>query len=53
MDVEAELPDNFDKLSSQEKVNELESLRDRIDDSDDAGAVKKRIVEELIRNYSR
>lgn len=53
MDIESELPEDFDELSDEEKIEELEELRQRIDDSGDAGAVKKRIVEEMIRTYSR
>lgn len=52
MNIEAELPDDFDELSDKEKVKELDKLLEKIDDSDDAGAVKKRMVEELKRKYS-
>lgn len=52
MDIEAELPDDFDELPADEKVEKLESLKEELDTETDAGALKKRIVEELIRNYS-
>lgn len=52
MNIEAELPGNFDELSSEEKVEELEKLLESLDESTDASALKKRMVEELIRKYS-
>lgn len=52
MEIESELPEDFEDLSSEEKVEELESLKQELDTDTDAGALKKRIVEELIRNYS-
>lgn len=52
MDIESELPDNFDELSNDKKVEELEELKGRLDDNSDSGAIKKRIIEELIRKYS-
>lgn len=52
MDIEAELPNDFDQLSDEDKVNELDKLLEAIDASDDSGRLKKRIVEELKRNYS-
>lgn len=52
MNIESELPDDFDELSDEEKVAHLENLARKIDDSDDAGAVKKRMIEELKRKYS-
>lgn len=51
MEIEAELPEDFDDMSDGRKVEELESLKDDIDGSTDAGAVKERILEELIRSY--
>lgn len=51
MEIEAELPENFDELSDEEKVEELEKLKEELDEDSDAGAIKKRIVEELIRDY--
>ncbi|MFB6147851.1 MAG: hypothetical protein ABEJ66_03120 [Candidatus Nanohaloarchaea archaeon] len=51
MEIEAELPDDFDALEDSEKVKKLEELREEVDSSTDAGAVKERIIEELIRNY--
>lgn len=50
MDIEAELPDDFEELSDEKKVEELERLKDRLDDSQ-SGMLKERMVEELIRNY--
>lgn len=52
MDIESELPDNFDQLSDEEKIEELEDLKGRLDEDTDSGAIKKRIIEELIRKYS-
>lgn len=51
MDIEAKLPEDFDELPDDKKVEELEALQDEIDGGTDAGAIKQRIVEELIRNY--
>ncbi|MFB6145021.1 MAG: hypothetical protein ABEJ99_00775 [Candidatus Nanohaloarchaea archaeon] len=51
MNIESELPENFDQLSDDEKVRELESLLEKIDDGSGSGALKKRMVEELIREY--
>jgi hypothetical protein len=53
MDVESELPEDFEELPDEKKVEELEALKRQIDDATDAGALKKRIVEELIRKYSQ
>lgn len=52
MDIEAELPEDFESMSAQEKVEELESLKEKLEDDSDAGAVKKRILGEMIRKYS-
>lgn len=52
MDIESELPDDFEDLSDEEKVEELEHLRDNFDEDSDSGIIKQRMVEELIRNYS-
>lgn len=52
MNIESELPEDFDEFSDERKIEELESLKQDIDTSTDAGTLKKRIVEELIRNYS-
>ena len=52
MEIEAELPDDFDQLPDSEKVEELDKLISRIDDTSDSGKLKKRILEELKRNYS-
>ncbi len=52
MNIESELPEDFEELPAEEKIEELEKLKQEIDTETDAGALKKRIVEELIRNYS-
>lgn len=52
MDIEAELPEDFDELSNEEKIEELEKLEQQLDNSSDADLIKKRMVEELIRKYS-
>ena len=51
MNIEAELPDNFDELSSEEKIEELNKLEDRLDGDDDSTVLKRRMVEELKRSY--
>ncbi len=51
IDIEAELPEDFDDLNPEEKVSKLEELKDKLDADDDAGALKLRIVEELISQY--
>lgn len=51
MDIEAELPEDFDQLSKEKKIKELEELDKKLDNSTDSGAVKKRMVQELIRRY--
>lgn len=53
MDIESELTEDFEDLPAEEKVKELEALKRQIDDSTDAGALKQRIVEELVREYSQ
>lgn len=52
MNIESELPDDFNDLSDEKKVAHLERLERKIDDSDDSGAVKKRMIQELKRKYS-
>ena len=52
MDIESELPENFDDLTDDEKIKELRKLEELLDDETDAGILKKRMVEELIRVYS-
>ncbi|MFB6245585.1 MAG: hypothetical protein ABEJ03_04540 [Candidatus Nanohaloarchaea archaeon] len=52
MNIESELPEDFDSLSEDEKVARLLELEDRFDDSTDEGAIKRCMVEELIRKYS-
>ncbi|MFB6191550.1 MAG: hypothetical protein ABEJ64_03910 [Candidatus Nanohaloarchaea archaeon] len=51
MEIESELPGDFEDLDEDDKIEELEQLKKSIDSSTDAGAVKERIVEELIREY--
>jgi hypothetical protein len=51
MNIEAELPGDFDEMSDGEKVAELKQLKQELDTGSDAGAIKERIIEELIRNY--
>lgn len=53
MDIESLLPNDFDELNSEEKVKHLESILDKFDESTDTGVLKKRMVEELIRNYKK
>lgn len=52
MDIESELPEDFDQLPPDEKIEHLEELKAELDVDTDSGALKRRIVEELIRNYS-
>ena len=51
MNIEAELPDNFDELSSEEKIKELDKLEDQLEGDDDSTVLKKRMVQELKRSY--
>lgn len=51
MNIEAGLPEDFDEMSPEEKVEELEKLEDRLDGDDDSAFVKKRMIEELKRSY--
>jgi len=51
MNIEAELPDDFDELSSEEKIKELDNLEDQLEGDDDSTVLKKRMVEELKRSY--
>jgi len=53
MDIESELPDNFEQLSNEEKVEALEQIKDDFDEETDSGFLKKRMVEELVENYSQ
>lgn len=53
MDIESELPDDFEDLSDEEKVEALEDIKDDFDQDTDSGFLKKRMVEELIENYSQ
>lgn len=50
MDIESELSHDFESLNSQEKIEELEELKERFGDSE-SDRIKKRMVEELIQNY--
>lgn len=51
MNIEAELSDNFDELSSEEKIKELDKLEDQLEGDDDSTVLKKRMVQELKRSY--
>ncbi len=51
MDIESELPEDFDELSSEEKIEELEELEEQLDENSDADLIKKRMIQELIRKY--
>lgn len=51
MNIESELPEDFDELSDEEKVEELEEIKNGFDEESDSGILKKRMVEELIRSY--
>lgn len=51
MNIQSELPEDFDELSEDEKVEKLESIREGFDEESDSGLLKKRMVEELIRSY--
>lgn len=50
MDIEAELPEGFDRLSDKEKIEELEDLRDKFE-AEDENPVKIRMIQELISSY--
>lgn len=50
MDIEAELPDDFENLSNESKVEELQKLKEKLG-SDQTDILKERMIEELIRNY--
>jgi len=51
MNIEAELPDNFDELSPEQKIEQLEQLEAKLEGDDDSTFLKKRMVEELKRSY--
>lgn len=51
MEIESELPEDFEQLSDEEKIEALEELKEGFDDDSDSGAIKKRMVEELILHY--
>ncbi|MFQ3275505.1 MAG: hypothetical protein ACI9LV_000589 [Candidatus Nanohaloarchaea archaeon] len=53
MDIESELPEDFEDLSDEEKVESLEDIKDDFDEETDSGLLKKRMVEELINSYSQ
>ncbi|MFT4893102.1 MAG: hypothetical protein ACI8Z7_000900 [Candidatus Nanohaloarchaea archaeon] len=52
MDIESELPENFEDFSDEEKVVALKDIKDNFDEETDSGLLKKRMVEELIESYS-
>jgi|AntDeeMetagen285_2_1112576.scaffolds.fasta_scaffold11171_3 hypothetical protein len=51
MNIEAELPANFDELSTEEKIAHLDQLEDQLKGDDDSTFLKKRMVQELKRSY--
>ncbi len=51
MDIEAELPADFDELKDEEKIEKLEELEKKLGNGSDADLIKKRMVQELIRKY--
>lgn len=51
MNIEAELPEDFDELSKEEKIEELEKLEESLEGDDDSTVLKKRMIEELKRSY--
>jgi hypothetical protein len=53
MDIESELPDDFEDFSDEEKVEALKDIKDSFDEDTDSGLLKKRMVEELINSYSQ
>lgn len=53
MDIESKLPDNFEQLSNKEKTEALEQIKEDFDEETDSGFLKKRMVEELVENYSQ
>lgn len=52
MDIESELPDDFEDFSDEEKVEALKDIKGNFDEDTDSGLLKKRMVEELINSYS-
>ena len=51
MNIESELPEDFDELSVEEKVEELEKLEQKLEGDDDSTVLKRRMIEELKRSY--
>lgn len=51
MNIEAELPNDFDELGSEEKIKELDKLEERLEGDDDSTILKRRMVQELKRSY--
>lgn len=51
MNIESELPENFDELEAEKKVEELEKLLEKLGDQEDSDILKRRMIEELIRKY--
>ena len=50
MDVESELSEGFDKLADEEKIGELETLKEKFE-AEDESPVKIRMIEELVASY--
>lgn len=51
MNIEAELPSDFDDLSDEEKIEELEALKEELGGDSDPDVMKRRLIEELIDTY--
>jgi hypothetical protein len=51
MNIEAELPKNFDELRSDQKIEELDKLEKQLEGDDDSTVLKKRMIQELKRSY--
>lgn len=51
MNIEAELPKDFDELSAEEKIEELDKLENQLEGDDDSTVLKKRMIQELKRSY--
>ena len=51
MNIEAELPGDFDQLPNEEKIEELENLKEDLEGDSDSEVLKRRMIEELIESY--
>lgn len=52
MNIESELPEDFDQMSDDDKVEALEELLDELQGDSDSDVLKRRMVEELIESYT-